>query len=393
MSAKNAPRFPEAIAERPIWVTWAFDDVGRKRPRAPWLGHSYPTRWGQDAEERPEVEFETAAKWASLRKWELDVIAPFPDDCPDPDLKLGILLPHEPSLEFPLMLVDLDDVRDPETGEITEPARRIIERLDAFGEVSISGRGIHLFVRASLPPAMGKFIEPLDPEDPSLGQIELYDHGRFAALTGEHVEGTPFEVPERQEEIEAIIEEFHNGDDDPFREPEFDPGDYDPPELEDGDRGRSPYFEEAILGFTGPLYGEKTPRGARGAHPAHGATDPGHDDKDSRNFNIDSGKNVWHCFAHGSGGGPLSLVAVLEDILGCGDCGDARQSALDQLSDEEFLETCLAARDKYGFSGEPPYRALVAVAQRHDLPFANVREGILGRDAYRIARRIYENTA
>lgn len=390
MTEAETLEFPEWLKNREIWVCWAFDDAGRKRPRAPWHGHSYPCKWGKHCDDRPETDFELASQYANLREWELELLAPLPPDAADENLKIGVILPHEPP-DPPLMLVDLDDVRDPETGEITEPAMDLIGELNAYASVSVSGRGVHCLVRAELPPRMGKFIELFDPDDPEIGQIELYDHARFAALTGQHLDRTPLDIPHRQEAINRIIEEYST-DDDPFAEPEFDPGDYEPADLGSGDRSStSPYFTEPILGFSGPVYGERTSRGARGTHPVHGATDPGHADADSRNFNVDSSKNVWHCFAHDSGGGPLALVAVLENIIDCGECGDSRVSALDQLDDEEFLDVCLAARDKYGFSGEPPYRALVGIGRKLDLSMANEDEGILGRATFEMAHRIYDS--
>lgn len=52
-----------------------------------------------------------------------------------------------------------------------------------------------------------------------------------------------------------------------------------------------------------------------GPHPTHGS-DTG------SNFRADIKKNIWHCFreGHNSGGGALSLLAVIEGILNCEEC-------------------------------------------------------------------------
>jgi len=55
-----------------------------------------------------------------------------------------------------------------------------------------------------------------------------------------------------------------------------------------------------------------------GPHPVHGS-DTG------KNFWINPALNVWHCFRHGTGGGPLSLLAVKEGII---KCEEARPGAL-----------------------------------------------------------------
>jgi excisionase family DNA binding protein len=47
--------------------------------------------------------------------------------------------------------VDLDGCRNPETGEIETWAKEIIEHLDSYTELSPSGTGVHVLVKAELP--------------------------------------------------------------------------------------------------------------------------------------------------------------------------------------------------------------------------------------------------
>ena len=75
-------------------------------------------------------------------------------------------------------------------------------------------------------------------------------------------------------------------------------------------------------------------------HPVHGSTN-------SNNFVVNLEKNVWHCFRCGSGGGPMSLIAVLERII---DCTEAKPGG---LRGDKFLETCKVAQEKYGFTPRP----------------------------------------
>ncbi len=89
--------------------------------------------------------------------------------------------------------IDLDGCRDPETGAIEAWARDIIGRLDSFTEVSPSGRGVHVIVRADKPEGRCR-----------IDSIEMYDRGRFFCVTGEHLEGTPEHVEDRQAEIQAL---------------------------------------------------------------------------------------------------------------------------------------------------------------------------------------------
>lgn len=72
-------------------------------------------------------------------------------------------------------------------------------------------------------------------------------------------------------------------------------------------------------------------------HPVHGSTN-------NNNFNVDSVKNVWHCFRCSSGGGALSLIAVLERII---DCSEAVPGG---LRGDKYKGTLKIAREKYGFN-------------------------------------------
>jgi len=89
--------------------------------------------------------------------------------------------------------VDLDSCIDPESGEIESWAQEIIEELDSYSERSPSGIGIHVLVKAQLPPGGRR-----------KGQIEIYDSGRFFKVTSQHLPGTPKKIVERQVEIEVL---------------------------------------------------------------------------------------------------------------------------------------------------------------------------------------------
>lgn len=73
-----------------------------------------------------------------------------------------------------------------------------------------------------------------------------------------------------------------------------------------------------------------------GGHPVHGSTN-------NNNFVVSSEKNVWHCFRCGSGGGPLSLVAVLDGVISCA------QAIPGALRGEQFAEVLRIAKEKYAF--------------------------------------------
>jgi primase-polymerase (primpol)-like protein len=89
---------------------------------------------------------------------------------------------------------DLDNCRNPETGELSAKARTIVEELDSYTERSPSGRGVHIIVRACL-----------HGERNRRGPVELYDHGRYFAMTGERLAGAPWSPMPRQRELDALV--------------------------------------------------------------------------------------------------------------------------------------------------------------------------------------------
>lgn len=383
--------YPDELTDLDIWVCWARDHKGRKRPRAPWLdGHAYPVSWGSGSEPRPEADFEKALKWSTLRPFEIDAMGvDFEPDIPEESLDPGLILPHDvDGVDRRLMQVDLDDVRR-EDGSLHPEAERILEEVDAYASVSVSGDGVHALIWARLPAGMGKFIGELD-DEPFVGdscpQLELYDHGRHVALTGEHLEGTPLEIPERPELVDEWIERYEDATDDGEDDDGSDRLSKPAPTSTTSGSGKSPYYEHPVLDFAPPKANlEDRSTEAQGAHPVHGGTSSA--DSASSNYNVDKSDNLWSCFAHDSGGGPLKMVAVMEGKLRCDDC---EAGALGRLDDGDFLEVCLAARDR-GFDGSPPYRALVELARREGLALKDPDEGVLGRSCYSVAEQIFKN--
>jgi len=93
----------------------------------------------------------------------------------------------------PFAGIDIDKCRDAETGEIEPWAWKIVTALDSYTEVSPSGTGLHVFVKATLPGPNNR-----------KGPLEMYESGRYFTLTGEHLDGTPTEIHERQDVLERL---------------------------------------------------------------------------------------------------------------------------------------------------------------------------------------------
>jgi len=93
--------------------------------------------------------------------------------------------------------VDLDDCRDPETGEVEAWAAEVIRELNSYTERSPSGTGFHVYVVGDVPAGgnRGK-------------NIEVYDRDRYFTVTSDRVPGAPRTVEERADELEAVHREY-----------------------------------------------------------------------------------------------------------------------------------------------------------------------------------------
>lgn len=102
--------------------------------------------------------------------------------------------------------VDLDHCRDPQTGAIEPWARDIIDRLASYAEVSPSGTGVHVIIKARLPDNSLHKRTRLGPKGE--GALEIYDRDRYFTLTGHPVPLTPSTVEGRQDEVEKLLAEY-----------------------------------------------------------------------------------------------------------------------------------------------------------------------------------------
>ena len=107
-----------------------------------------------------------------------------------------VLQPADQPGEPEIIFVDLDQCRDPATGDIEPWATEIIDRLNSYSEVSPSGTGVHVFIKGVLP--SGLFGGRADP-------IEVYAAKRFSTITGNWLEEYPDEIVEAQEALEWLL--------------------------------------------------------------------------------------------------------------------------------------------------------------------------------------------
>lgn len=173
---------PQELKICPQWVCWRFEKRNEKLtkvPISPFSGQrasvNDPKSWNT---------FEKALKYTEIRR--KNGIA-----------GIGFVFTDE----YPYCAVDLDNCRNPETGEIIFCAKKIIEVMDSYTEISPSGKGVHIIFRGKLPGSGRK--------NSKLG-IEVYDSKRYFTLTGNVLDGKN-QIHDRQPELEALMaEHFEN---------------------------------------------------------------------------------------------------------------------------------------------------------------------------------------
>ena len=100
------------------------------------------------------------------------------------------------SAEDPYCGIDLDHCLD-ELGELHTEAHKIVNQLDGYTELSPSGDGVHVIIRAALRAGRRK-----QSHTPWGGPFEVYNHGRYFTVTGKDGRG---EITDAQDALDGII--------------------------------------------------------------------------------------------------------------------------------------------------------------------------------------------
>jgi putative DNA primase/helicase len=85
-------------------------------------------------------------------------------------------------IRSPFVVIDLDKIRCPETGVIEPWAQEIIDECASYTEISPSKKGVHVWVRGSVPTGGNR-----------KGRMEMYDENspRYMTVTGETLNAVP----------------------------------------------------------------------------------------------------------------------------------------------------------------------------------------------------------
>jgi putative DNA primase/helicase len=164
---------PRELKDRPQWVCYQEEERDGKFTKPP----RNPTTGKYGSSTNP-------ATWAPF-----DVALKTYQDHPDQYDGIGYVFTEGD----PYTGVDFDNIRDPVTGELDPTAQEEIVCLKSYSEVSPSGSGVHVLVRASL---NGAGTHKKD--------IGIFDRARFFCMTGQTLPGTPREIADRQAEIDDL---------------------------------------------------------------------------------------------------------------------------------------------------------------------------------------------
>lgn len=198
----DTKHIPNELQEFEIWVVW---NKREKIALAPWqTGTMYPCQWAEDSGFDPRRDFETAEMVAEMPVDQIHDSWPFPDNDLPETVEPAVLLPHDPP-DPPILFIDFDNVRNPDSEQLTTEVVDLLDQLGGYAEVSRSGKGIHTYCRGELPETESPFTSPLSDR----GRIEIYECSRFTGGTWRHLEGTPLDkVPCVQPVINGIIETY-----------------------------------------------------------------------------------------------------------------------------------------------------------------------------------------
>jgi hypothetical protein len=188
MSYRRLPSFrdlvvPDNLAERDQWLLWRYEGRNGRATKVP-----YSVRGCRADNTNPR-------DWTSF-----DVARTAWRQHGEQYAGLGFVF----SKSDPFVGIDVDDSLDPE-GKIKSWARGVVHRFaDTYTEISPSGSGLKIWAGGSLP----RNLAGIKIED---GQIEIYDHARFFAVTGRVFNGAPLEIEDYSADLLLLYERLTEG--------------------------------------------------------------------------------------------------------------------------------------------------------------------------------------
>jgi len=140
---------PEEMRQRPQWLVWKLEERDDKLTKVPYIAGGVGKASSTDS--LTWRSFEEAVQALETGRY----------------TGIGFVF----SSGDPFAGVDLDNCRDPETGELEEWAAKIVEAFGSYAEASQSGTGVHIIVKGKAP-------------NKRRDKVEAYSSERYFAMTG-----------------------------------------------------------------------------------------------------------------------------------------------------------------------------------------------------------------
>lgn len=181
---ENFNNIPEELKQTPNWVCWKSvpreNDKPAKVPVTPGIGR-HPAQVNDPQTWRP---FKEAV--AVFKRYDQPIAN---------EILLGIGFVF--SASDPFTGIDVDDCRDPATGQLSDKALHLLEVFNSYAEISPSGTGIKIFIKGNAPGNRQR-----------RGGIEIYSQAHYFTVTGRHIPGTPKTIEARQGQLADLYQEI-----------------------------------------------------------------------------------------------------------------------------------------------------------------------------------------
>lgn len=167
---------PDDLAERDQWVLWRYEERNGRSTKVP---YQVGGRRASSTDPKTWASFEAVSnEWRNAPARYAGLGFVFSSG----DLFCGI---------------DLDDSLDA-GGNPKSWARGVVERFgDTYIEISPSGTGLKIFARGAVPANLGG-------AKVGDGQIEIYDHARYFAVTGVRFREAPLEIEDHAADLGVL---------------------------------------------------------------------------------------------------------------------------------------------------------------------------------------------
>jgi predicted DNA-binding ribbon-helix-helix protein len=274
---------PDELKELPVWVVWKkeIDEETGKTKKLPYQS-KFPNRHAKNNDSITWGTYDQAI--FALENESVDGI--------------GMVVVS------PYIILDFDHCID-ENRYLDEDIEDTIDRVNTWGEVSQSRKGCHLIGKGTIDRDILKGLSRF---------FEIADGKKFLYLTGDLMGGTPNEIRDITDDLKALWYEKYKSR---YVEKYGEIRKAIPKGIGQSEKSGTICDEFNLTVSDIGMPDDPVNRGPgifQGGHPFHGS-------ETGQNFSVDTQANVWYCFRHNVGGGPLELFAVREGIISCEQVG------------------------------------------------------------------------